>query len=74
MRGGPKHGPYHACYWWQDGRRYKRYVRQSEAVDSAAACAVRREAERAERTRADAARQVWREIRALISEIEHGGH
>ena len=46
MQGGPKHGPYYARYWWQDGRRYKRYVRQQDAEQVAAACSARRAAER----------------------------
>jgi hypothetical protein len=72
MRGGPKHGPYFARYWWQDGRRHKRYVRQHDAADAAIACAARREAERSERGQADEARQAWQAIRALLREIEHG--
>ena len=72
MQGGPKHGPYYARYWRRDGRRHKRYVRRQEAEQLAAACVNRREAERAERAGAAAARQAWREIRALIREIEHG--
>jgi hypothetical protein len=55
MNGGPKHGPYYARYWWRDGRRYKRYVRQGDAQQLAAACADRRATERAERAQADAA-------------------
>ena len=70
MRNGSKHGSYYARYWWQDGRRFKRYVRQHDAADVAAACATRREAERSEREQADEARQAWREIRALIRGIE----
>src|SRR5690348_10150560 len=57
MQGGPKHGPYYARYWWQDGRRYKRYVRQDEAEEVAAACSARRVAQHRERARAEAARQ-----------------
>ena len=72
MSGGPKHGPYYARYWWQDGRRHKRYVRQHDAAAVVAACSARREAERSERAQADEARQAWREIRALLREIEHG--
>ena len=72
MSGGPKHGPYYARYWWRDGRRHKRYVRQRDAVDVVAACATRRESERDERVRAEEAREAWRDVRALIREIEHG--
>jgi len=72
MRDGPKHGPYFRRFWWQDGRRCRRYVRKEEAVDFAAACAIRREAERAERERNDATRQAWREVRTLIREVERG--
>jgi hypothetical protein len=72
MQGGPKHGPYFARYWWRDGRRYKRYVRRQDAELLAAACLDRREAERDQRARAGEARQAWRDIRALIREIEHG--
>ena len=72
MNGGPKHGPYYARYWWRDGRRYKRYVRQHDAAIAAMACSARREAERREREQADEARQAWRAIRALIRELEHG--
>jgi hypothetical protein len=72
MHGGPKHGPYYARYWRRDGRRYKRYIRQSAAEQLAAACAERRAAERDQRAQADEARQTWREVRALIGEIEHG--
>jgi Family of unknown function (DUF6788) len=72
MQGGPKHGPYYARYWWRDGQRYKRYVRQDEAEKATAACSARRQAERDERIQAEAARQAWREIRALIREVERG--
>jgi hypothetical protein len=72
MHGGPKHGPYYARYWWCDGRRYKRYVRQGDAQQFAAACVVRRETERDQRARAEEARQAWRDVLALIREIEHG--
>ena len=72
MRGGPKHGPYFARYWWRGGRRCKGYVRRQDAERVGAACAIRRESEREERMRADAAHQAWREVRALIREIEHG--
>ena len=70
--GGPKHGPYYARYWWRDGRRHKCYVRQEDAAQAAAACADRREAERSERARTAETRKWWREVRALIKEIEHG--
>jgi hypothetical protein len=72
MGGGPKHGPYFRRYWWQDGRRHKRYVRQRDAADVAAACAARRETERIERANAAQAREAWRVICELIREIEHG--
>jgi hypothetical protein len=72
MQGGLKHGPYYARYWWRDGRRYKRYVRRQDAAQLAAVCIDRRETERQERATAEAARQEWREIRALLREIEHG--
>jgi hypothetical protein len=72
MQSGPKHGPYFARYWWRDGRRYKSYVRQDDAAIITAACADRLASERAARAQADAAHQAWREVRALIREIEHG--
>ena len=72
MQGGPKHGPYFARYWWRDGRRHKRYVRQADAQELVAACADRRATECAERAQADVAYQAWRDIRALVREIEHG--
>ena len=72
MCGGPKHGPYYTRYWWRDGRRHKRYVRRQDAGQLVAACADRRETEREERAGARAARQAWRDVRALIREIEHG--
>jgi hypothetical protein len=72
MHDGPRHGPYYARYWWSDGRRYKRYVRRAEAQEIASACADRRATECAERAQADAAYRAWREVRAMIMEIEHG--
>ena len=72
MQGGPKHGPYYARYWWHAGRRYKRYVRQVDGEQATTACAVRREAQRDQRAQAESARQAWREIRALIREVERG--
>ena len=72
MQGGLRHGPYYARYWWQDGRRYKRYVHQAEAVELAAECTARRVGERQERARAESARRQWRGIRALIREVERG--
>jgi hypothetical protein len=72
MHGGPKHGPYYTRYWWQDGRRQKRYVRREDAAESAAACAVRRQIEKDARARAEAAREEWRNVRALIRSLEHG--
>jgi hypothetical protein len=70
MRGGPKHGPYFARYWWRDGRRYTSYVRQEDAGLAVAACADRREQERTTRARADQEREAWRVIRTLLREIE----
>jgi hypothetical protein len=72
MQGGPKHGPYYARYWWRDGRRFKRYVRQNAAAKVAAACAIRREVEREQRVQADAAHEAWRSVLALIREVERG--
>src|SRR5688500_11932577 len=72
MQDGPRHGPYFARYWWRDGRRHKRYVRQVDVEAVAAACADRRATERDERRRADEARQAWRDIRDLIREVERG--
>jgi hypothetical protein len=72
MSGGPKHGPYYARYWWRNGRRHKRYVRQRDAADVVAACATRRDFERDGRVRTEEAREAWRDVRALIREIEHG--
>src|SRR5947208_107817 len=57
MSGGPKHGPYYARYWWEGGIRRKAYVRKGEATESIAACAERRQAERAARAEAEANRQ-----------------
>lgn len=70
MQGGSKHGPYYYRFWWQDGCRYKRYVRQQDAAPIAAACADRRRREREQRNRTEAARQQWRGLLALIREIE----
>jgi hypothetical protein len=70
MHGGPKHGPYYARYWWRDGRRYKRYVRQRDVADVVAACSVRRESERDGRATAEEARRAWRDVLALIREVE----
>jgi hypothetical protein len=72
MHGGPRHGPYYARFWWRDGHRYKRYVRQRDAADGVAACSARREAEREGRVRTAEARQAWCEIRAQLREIERG--
>jgi hypothetical protein len=72
MRGGPKHGPYFARYWWRDGRRHKRYVRQIDAVEAVAACSARHASERFDRASVEDARQAWRAIRVLVREIEHG--
>jgi hypothetical protein len=36
-RWGPKHGPYHYRYWWEDGRRRKAYVPQRELAQVQAA-------------------------------------
>ena len=71
MQGGPTHGPYYARYWWRDGRRYKRYVRRQDAEQLTAAILDRRETERDRRTKAEVARQAWRDVRALIREVEH---
>ena len=70
MQGGPGHGPYYARFWWRDGRRYKRYVRQGDAQQFAAACSDRRATEREQRARAEEAHQAWRDVLALIREIE----
>jgi hypothetical protein len=74
MQSGPKHGPYYARYWWRDGRRYKSYVRREDAAESTVACAVRRRTERDARARAEAAREDWRIVRALIRSLEDGEH
>lgn len=72
MHGGPKHGPYYARYWWHDGRRYKRYVRQQDVVAAQASCTQRRASERDERAQAETAHRAWREVRELLRGIEHG--
>jgi hypothetical protein len=72
MHGGPKHGPYYARYWWQEGRRYKRYVRREDAEQIARACSERRQAERERRAASEAAREEWREKRALVRMVEYG--
>ena len=69
-QGGPRHGPYYARYWWQDGRRHKRYVRRFEVADIVAACSARRESELRKRAQADETYQAWRDARALIREAE----
>jgi hypothetical protein len=74
MHGGPKHGPYYARYWWQKGRRYKRYVRREDAAESTAACAVRRQTEQDAREQAEAVREDWRNVRERIRSLEHGEH
>ena len=67
MHGGPKHGPYYARYWWQDGRRYKRYVRQQDAQQAAGRLlqTVAKQSANGEH-RAEASRQGMAEVRALI--------
>ena len=72
MQGGPKHGPYYARFWWQGGRRYKRYVRRADATEAAETCSTRRETERFQRAEAEASRQAWREVRDWNREFEHG--
>jgi hypothetical protein len=72
MHGGPKHGPYFAHFWWQDGRRYKRYIRQQDAVVISTACSERRQVEREQRRQAEEAHSAWREVRALLREVERG--
>ena len=72
MRGGRKHGPYYARYWWRDGRRHKRYVPRRDADQAAAACADRRQAEHDQRARTEATLQEWRGLLALIREVERG--
>jgi len=74
MSGGAKHGPYYARCWWEGGMRRKAYVRKGEATEAVVACAERRQADRAARAKAEANRQEWRRIRALIKEVEHGGY
>jgi hypothetical protein len=73
MHGGPQHGPYYVRYWWRDGRRYKQYVPLHAAAQESATCSARRESERSQREQAEEAHQAWREIRALLREIERGG-
>lgn len=72
MRGGAKHGPYFARYWWRDGRRLKRYVRLGDAASAASACAERRAAECQARAAVGAATDAWRGMRDMIREAEHG--
>jgi hypothetical protein len=72
MHDGPKHGPYYAQFWWQDGRRRKRYVRQQDAAQVVVACAERRTVQRERRAVIEATRQEWRELRTLIREVERG--
>jgi len=70
--GGPRHGPYFLQIWREGGRRHKRYVRQADAEAVAAVCADRRATEREQRARADEARRAWRDVLALIREVERG--
>ena len=72
MRDGSRHGPYYLQVWREGGRRYKRYVRLEDAAQARAACIGRQVSERDERAQAEAARRQWREVRALLKEIERG--
>ncbi len=69
---GPKHGPYYARYWWQDGRRLKSYVRQGNAPAAIAACEVRRAADTKVRADAVATHEEWRRVCVLLREVERG--
>ena len=70
---GELHGPYYYLFWREGGRLRKRYVRLAEVAGLRVACDARRDGERRAREAARAARQEWRELLALIREVERDG-
>jgi hypothetical protein len=72
-----RRGHLHEAYYWfwrEFGRLRKRYLRASEVELVRAACAERRERERARRHAVRAARESWRALVAGVRGVEqHGG-
>jgi Family of unknown function (DUF6788) len=63
---GELHGPYFYRFWREGGRQRRQYVRRSELEEVRARC----EARRRERKRRDAGLQLWRQMAALLREVE----
>jgi hypothetical protein len=66
MKRNERHGPYFYHFWREGGRLLKRYVRREDADAVRAACSAWRQARRESRD----AQQQWRQMLALIREIE----
>jgi hypothetical protein len=63
---GQLHGPYHYRFWREGSRLKKSYVKRSELEQVRAAC----EARRPERQRGSAGLQLWRQMAALLREVQ----
>jgi hypothetical protein len=67
---GALHGPYHYLFWRERGRLRKRYVPAGQAEALRRACKKRRQAERKARALLRQSREAWRELLALLREVE----
>lgn len=63
---GELHGPYHYCFWKENGRLRKAYIRKSDVEAVRAVC----EAKRKQRQQQQTAIIEWRELLAEIREVE----
>ena len=64
---GELHGRYYACFWRENGRLRKQYVKRRDVEQVRAQCQARRQA----RQELATWRQVWREMTTLVREVEH---
>jgi hypothetical protein len=63
---GRLHGPYFYRFWREGGRLRKTYVRPAEVEEVRAAC----EARRRERKRVSVGLRLWRQMAALLREVQ----
>ncbi len=75
---GALHGPYFYRFWWEDRQLHKVYVKRGDVEQVQAACVMSQAQHRHRHQRRNqaesAGRQTWRELLALLREMERPDH
>jgi hypothetical protein len=67
---GELHGPYYYRFWYERGRQRKKYVKKGDVSDIKAACLLRIEQRKAERTRIQQSNLLAREFKEQTRVLE----